>query len=52
MKVDYRNIVRTLLCTGLLLGTGVWHTRKNQPTQQASPAPDNTKVNERDQNQE
>jgi hyperosmotically inducible protein len=49
MKVDYRNAVRTLLCTGLLLGAGVMASRAQEPTNQpAPPAPDNTKVNERD----
>ena len=49
MKVDYRNVVRTLLCACLLLGSGVM-THAQEPTSQpASPAADNTKVNERDQ---
>ena len=49
MKVDYRNVVRTLLCTGLLLGAGVIARAQEPTSQPASPAPDNTKVNERDQ---
>lgn len=49
MKVDYRNVVRTLLCTGLLLGAGVMARAQEPTSQPASPAPDNTKVNERDQ---
>jgi hyperosmotically inducible protein len=47
MKVDYRNIVRTFLCTGLLLGVGVLAHAQEQ-TSQAPPAADNTKTNERD----
>jgi osmotically-inducible protein OsmY len=52
MKVVYRTAVRTFLCTGLLLGSGVL-ARAQQPTaQQASPAVDNTKVNERDRSKD
>lgn len=47
MKVDCRNIARTLLCSGLLLGVGVL-ARAQEPTQQAPPASDNTKTNQRD----
>jgi hyperosmotically inducible periplasmic protein len=51
MKVVYRTAVRTFLCTGLLLGSGMF-ARAQEPQQpagqQASPAVDNTKVNERD----
>src|SRR5947208_16058842 len=48
MKVDCRNIARTLLCTGLLLGVGVL-VRAQEPTSQpAPPAADNTKTNELD----
>ncbi|MGB8582921.1 MAG: BON domain-containing protein [Candidatus Sulfotelmatobacter sp.] len=51
MKAVYRNVLRTFLCTGLLLGAGVL-TYAQEPTgQQASPAADNTKVNERDRSQ-
>lgn len=46
MTLDCRNVVRTFLCTGLLLGTGVLAVAQ-EPTGQA-PAADNTKVNERD----
>jgi hyperosmotically inducible protein len=48
MKVDCRNIARTLLCTGLLLGVGVLARAQEPTTQQAPPAADNTKTNERD----
>ena len=48
MKTNYRNVVRTVLCTGLLLGVGAFASAQEPSTQQASPAPDNTKVNERD----
>ena len=48
MNVDCSNTARTLLCTGLLLGVGV-PVRAQEPTsQQAPPAADNTKANERD----
>jgi hyperosmotically inducible protein len=51
MKAVYRNVVRTVLCTGLLFGAGV-PARAQEPTSQpASPAADNTKVNERDRSQ-
>jgi len=51
MKVLYRNVARTVLCTGLLLSAGVLASAQEPSTQQASPAPDNTKVNERDRSQ-
>jgi osmotically-inducible protein OsmY len=50
MKAIYRNVVRTFLCSGLLLGAGVLASAQEPTTQQASPA-DNTKVNERDRSQ-
>jgi len=50
MKAVYRNIVRALLCTGLLLGSEVVFAQE-PASQQASPAADNTKVNERDRSQ-
>src|SRR6202166_3244318 len=51
MKAVYRNVVRSLLCAGLLLGTGVLASAQEPSTQQAAPAADNTKVNERDRSQ-
>jgi hyperosmotically inducible periplasmic protein len=51
MKALFRNVVRMVLCTGLLLTAGVVASAQEPSTQQASPAPDNTKVNERDRNQ-
>jgi hyperosmotically inducible protein len=48
MKVDCKNIARTLLCTGLLLGVGVLVRAQEPTSQQAPPAADNTKTNERD----
>jgi hyperosmotically inducible periplasmic protein len=51
MKAIYRNVVRTFLCSGLLLGAGVLASAQEPTTQQASPAADNTKVNERDRSQ-
>ena len=47
MKLDCKNVVRTFLCTGLLLGVGVL-THAQEPNGQAPP--DNTKTNERDRN--
>ncbi|MGZ4965110.1 MAG: BON domain-containing protein [Limisphaerales bacterium] len=49
MKALYRTAVRNLLCTGLLLGSGAFAFAQ-EPTSQPT-APDNTKVNERDRNQ-
>jgi hyperosmotically inducible periplasmic protein len=52
MKVVYRTAVRTFLCTGLLLGSGMF-ARAQEPTgQQAAPTVDNTKVNERDRSKD
>jgi hyperosmotically inducible periplasmic protein len=51
MKTLCRNFVRSLLCAGLLLGTGALASAQEPSTQQASPVPDNTKVNERDRSQ-
>jgi len=51
MKSVYRNVVHTALCTGLLLSAGVVASAQEPSTQQASPAPDNTKVNQRDRSQ-
>jgi hyperosmotically inducible periplasmic protein len=50
-KAVYRNVVRSLLCAGLLLGTTALASAQEPSAQQASPAPDNTKVNERDRSQ-
>lgn len=44
----HRNVVRTFLCTGLLLGSGILARAQEPTSQQAPPAPDNTKTNERD----
>ena len=49
MKAFYRITVRSLLCTGLLLGSGAFALAQEPATQPT--APDNTKVNERDRNQ-
>ena len=49
MKALYRTTVRSLLCTGLLLGSGAFALAQEPATQ--TTAPDNTKVNERDRNQ-
>lgn len=49
MKVVYRIAVRTLLCVGLLLGSGALAQAQEAAGQQASPAADNSKVNQRDQ---
>ena len=47
MKVDCKNIVRTFLCTGLLLGVGVLMNAQ-EPNSQTPAASDNTKTNQRD----
>ena len=47
MKVDCKNMVRTLLCTCLLLGAGVLMNAL-EPSSQTPPASDNTKTNQRD----
>lgn len=49
-KLNYRNIARTLLCGGLLLGVGVVARTQEPASQQTSPAADNTKTNQRDRN--
>jgi hyperosmotically inducible periplasmic protein len=49
MKIVYRNIVRISLCTGLLLGSVAFGHAQEPASQQASPAADNTKTNQRDQ---
>jgi hyperosmotically inducible periplasmic protein len=51
MKILYRNVFRSLLCAGLLFGAGALASAQEPSSQEASPAPDNTKVNERDLNQ-
>jgi hyperosmotically inducible periplasmic protein len=48
MKLDCRNIARTLLCSGLLLSVGVVVRAQEPTSQQAPPAADNTKTNQRD----
>ena len=49
MKAVYSNSIRTFLCIGLLLGS-VALARAQDPTgQQASPAADNSKMNQQDQ---
>lgn len=48
MKLDCRNIVRTLLCSGVLLSMGVVARAQEPTSQQAAPAADNTKMNQRD----
>lgn len=47
MKLDCKNIVRTFLCTGLLLGVGVLMNAQ-EPNSQTPAASDNTKTNQRD----
>lgn len=48
MKLDCRNVVRTLLCSGVLLSMGVVARAQEPTSQQAPPAADNTKMNQRD----
>jgi osmotically-inducible protein OsmY len=47
MKLDCKNMVRTFLCTGLLLGVGVL-MHAQEPNSQTPAASDNTKTNQRD----
>jgi hyperosmotically inducible periplasmic protein len=49
MRAIYRTAVRTFLCAALLLGSGALARVQESGGQQAPPAADNTKVNERDQ---
>jgi hyperosmotically inducible periplasmic protein len=48
MKVAHRTAVRTFLCICVLLGTAALALAQEPTTQPAAPAPDNTKINERD----
>jgi hyperosmotically inducible protein len=50
MKFVYSTVVRTFLCTGLLLGSGALALAQEPVTRPA--APDNTKVNERDRSKD
>src|SRR5579871_1886690 len=51
MKALFRNVFPTVLCAGLLLSAGVVASAQEPSSQQAPPAADNTKVNERDRSQ-
>jgi hyperosmotically inducible periplasmic protein len=51
MKLVYRNVLRTVLCSGLLLGAGVLASALEPTSQKASPAAEDTKVNEQDRSQ-
>jgi osmotically-inducible protein OsmY len=48
LKLDCRNIARTLLCSGLLLSVGIVARAQEPTSQQTPPAADNTRTNERD----
>ena len=48
MNVDFRIILRTVLCGSLLLGAGMLAKAQEPTSQQDTPAADNTKANERD----
>lgn len=48
MKLNCRNIACTLLCSGVLLTVGVVARAQEPAGQQASPAADNSKINQRD----
>lgn len=48
MNVDFRIILRTVLCGSLLLGMGMLANAQEPTSQQDTPAADNTKANERD----
>ena len=49
MKVLYRTTLQTLLCAGLLFGSAALSQAQEPTSPQASPAADNSKMNERDQ---
>ena len=48
MKLNCGTMVRTLLCSGLVLSVGVAVHAQEPSSEQASPAADNTKINQRD----
>lgn len=48
MKLNCRNIACTLLCSGVLLTVGVVARAQEPAGQQASPAANNSKINQRD----
>ena len=50
MKAVSRSIARISLCTGLLLGSVAFGHTQEPASQPVSPAVDNTKTNQRDQN--
>lgn len=52
MKAFYGTTVRTFMCTALLLGSGAFASAQEPTGQQAAPAVDNTKVNERDRSKD
>jgi hyperosmotically inducible protein len=52
MRIVYTTAVRTFLCTGLLLGSGVLAGAQEPTSPRASPPVDNTKVNERDRSKD
>jgi hyperosmotically inducible protein len=52
MKILWRNVVPIFLFTGLLLGSAAFSRAQEPAGQQSAPAADNTKVNQRDQNQD
>ena len=49
MNVSFRSMARVSLCTGLLLGSMALGYAQDASSQQASPAPDNSKMNQQDQ---
>ena len=51
MKFVFGAALRTFLCAVLLLGSAAFASAQEQAGQQSAPAADNTKVNERDKNQ-
>jgi hyperosmotically inducible periplasmic protein len=51
MKAVLEIVVRTVLCSGLLLGAGVLASAQEPTSRQAAPPADNTRVNERDRSQ-
>ena len=52
MKTLCRTAFRNFLCAGLLLGSGAFALAQEPISQPATPAADNTKVNERDRSKD
>jgi hyperosmotically inducible protein len=51
MRFVFKSVIHTFLCAVLLLGSAAFAGAQQPADQQSAPAADNTKVNERDKNQ-